>query len=90
MTLKLQLVENGKVISQIPLSPMDRSREELVNDLNVFETNLQRYSKLFTALSTETRFRMMKRLIERKKRTVTFTAFMQDLDLNPQTRLGKH
>ena len=84
MTLKLQLVENGKVIFQIPLSPIDWSREELVSDLNAFEANFQRYSKLFTALSNETRLRMMKRLIERKKRTVTFTDFMQDLDLNPK------
>jgi hypothetical protein len=68
---------------------MDWSREELVNDLNAFETNLQRYSKLFTALSTETRFRMMKRLIERKKYTVTFTDFMPDLDLNPPNSFGK-
>ena len=84
MTLKLQLVEDGKVIFQIPLSPIDWSREELDNELDVFEANFQRYSKLFSALSNETRLRMMKQLIERKKRTVTFTDFMQDLDLNPK------
>jgi DNA-binding transcriptional ArsR family regulator len=84
MTLKLQLVEDGKVIFQIPLSPIDWSREELDNELDAFEANFQRYSKLFSALSNETRLRMMKRLIERKKRTVTFTDFMQDLDLNPK------
>jgi DNA-binding transcriptional ArsR family regulator len=84
MTLKLQLVEDGKVIFQIPLSPTDWSREELANDLNAFEANVQRYLKLFSALSNETRLRMMKRLLERKKRTVTFTDFMQDLDLNPK------
>ena len=84
MTLKLQLVENGRVIVQIPLSPTDWSREELVNDLNAFEENFQRYMKLFSALSNETRLRMMKRLIARQKRTVTFTEFMQDLDLNPK------
>ena len=84
MTLNLQLVEGRQVIFQILLSPADWSREELVNDLDAFEANFQRYSKLFTALSTETRLRMMKRLIERKKRTVTFTDFMQDLDLNPK------
>jgi DNA-binding transcriptional ArsR family regulator len=84
MTLKLQLVDNGNIIFQIPLSPMDWSREELKNDLNAFEANFQRYSKLFTALSNETRLKMMKRLIERKKHTVTFTDFMQDLDLNPK------
>ena len=84
MTLKLQLVENGRVIFQIPLSPTDWTREELVNDLNTFEANFQRYMKLFSALSNETRLRMMKRLLERKKRTVTFTDFMHDLDLNPK------
>ena len=84
MTLKLQLVENGKVIVQIPLSPTDWSREELVNDLNAFEENFQRYMKLFSALSNETRLRMMKRVIARQKRTVTFTDFMQDLNLNPK------
>ena len=84
MTLKLQLVEDGNVIFQIPLSPTDWSREELVNDLSAFEANFQRYLKLFTALSNETRLRMMKRLIERQKRTVTFTDFMQDLNLNPK------
>ena len=84
MTLKLQLVENGRVIFQIPLSPTDWTREELVNDLNAFEANFQRYMKLFSALSNETRLRMMKRLLERKKRTVTFTDFMHDLDLNPK------
>ncbi|UCH03002.1 MAG: winged helix-turn-helix transcriptional regulator [Candidatus Bathyarchaeota archaeon] len=84
MALKLQLVEDGKVIFQIPLSPTDWSREELVNDLNAFEANVQRYLKLFSALSNETRLRMMKRLLERKKHTVTFTDFMQDLDLNPK------
>jgi predicted transcriptional regulator len=84
MTLKLQLVDDGKVVFQVPLSPMDWSREELVNDLNAFEANFQRYSKLFTALSNETRLRMMKQLIERKNRTVTFSDFMQDLDLNPK------
>ena len=63
---------------------MDWSRDELANDLNAFEANFPRYSKLFAALSNETRLRMMKRLIERKKRTVTFTDFMQDLDLNPK------
>ena len=84
MTLKVQLVEDGKVVFQIPLSPRDWSREELADDLNALEAHFQRYSKLFTALSNETRLRMMKRLIERKNRTVTFTDFMQELDLNPK------
>ena len=84
MTLKLQLVENGRIIFQIPLSPMDWSRDELVNDLNAFEANFARYSKLFTVLSNETRLMMMKHLIEKKNRTINFTDFMRELNLNPK------
>ncbi|RLI44688.1 hypothetical protein DRO61_11860 [Candidatus Bathyarchaeota archaeon] len=68
---------------------MDWSREELVNDLNAFETNLQRYSKLFTALSTETRFRMMKRLIERKKTHSYLHSFYAGFRFKPPNSFGK-
>jgi predicted transcriptional regulator len=84
MTLKLQLIENGRIIFQIPLSPMDWSRDELVSDLDAFEANFTRYSKLFTVLSNETRLMMMKQLIEKKNRTINFTKFMKELNLNPK------
>lgn len=84
MTLKLQLIENGRIIFQIPLSPIDWSRDELVHDLDAFEANLASYSKLFTALSNETRLMMMKHLIEKKNGTINFTDFMRELNLNPK------
>jgi len=84
MKLKLQLVRNGEIIFEMPLSPMDWSREELDNELDAFEDNFQRFSNIFTALSSETRLMMMKRLMKEKNRTMHFADFMRDLDLNPK------
>jgi DNA-binding transcriptional ArsR family regulator len=84
MKLKLQLLRDGEIIFEMPLSFMDWSRDELDNELDGFEEHFQRISKFFTALSNETRLMMMKRLIEEKNRTINFSDFMRDLDLNPK------
>ena len=84
MNLKLQLVRDGEVLFEIPLSPMDWPREQLEDELDAFETDFQRLSKIFDALSHETRLRMMKRLMEEEDRTITFADFMRDLNLNPK------
>ena len=83
-TLILQLIEDERIILQIPLSPIDWSSDELVNDLAAFEADFARYSKLFTALSNETRLMMMKQLIQKKNQTINFTEFMRELNLNPK------
>ncbi|MFB0502022.1 MAG: winged helix-turn-helix domain-containing protein [Candidatus Bathyarchaeia archaeon] len=85
MTLKLQLVRNGELLFEIPLSLTDWPREQLRNELEAFEADCQRLSKIFDALSHETRLRMMKRLMEEEDRTMNFVDFMRDLDLNPKT-----
>ncbi len=84
MKLKLQLVRDGEVLFEIPLSPSDWPREQLEDELDAFETDFQRFSKIFDALSHETRLRMMKRLMEEKDRTINFADFMRDLNLNPK------
>jgi DNA-binding transcriptional ArsR family regulator len=84
MKLKLQLVRDGEVLFEIPLSPTDWPREQLENELEAIEEDFQRFSKIFDALSHETRFRMMKRLMEEEDRTINFADFMRDLDLNPK------
>ncbi len=84
MTLKLRLVRNGEVLFEIPLSLTDWPREQLRNELEAFEADCQRLSKVFDALSHETRLRMMKRLLEEEDRTMNFVDFMRDLDLNPK------
>lgn len=84
MKLKLQLVRDGEVIFEMPLSPMDWPRKQLENELEAAEEGFPRFSKIFDAFSNETRLRMMRRLLEEEDLTVSFADFMRDLDLNPK------
>ena len=85
MKLKLRLVRDGETLFEIPLSPEDWSKQALEEELEENEDTMQRLSKIFDALSHETRLRMMNRLVEADDRTLSFGEFMQDLDLNPKT-----
>lgn len=82
--MKLQLVRDGEVIFEMPLSPTDWPREQLKNELERSEADFERFSRVFDALSNETRLMMMKRLMEEEDRTMNFADFMRDLDLNPK------
>ena len=84
MKLKLQLVQDGKIVFEMPLSPADWSRELLENEFKAIEGDFQRFSKMFDALAHESRLRMMKRLMEEEGRTISFSDFMRDLNLNPK------
>jgi len=85
MKLKLQLMKNDKVVFEMPLSVEDWTRNRLASELTFFERELERFSKLFDALSHETRLKMMKRLLEDEDLTLGFGDFMRDLGLNPKT-----
>lgn len=85
MKLKLQLVQDGKILFEMPLSINDWPREQLENEFRATEGEFEKYSKLFDALSHETRLRMMRRLVEDENHTLTFADFMRDLNLNPKT-----
>ena len=84
MTLKLRLVRDGKTLFEVPLSPEGWSKQALEEELSETGDSFQRLSKVFSALSHETRLRMMSRLVEADDRTLSFADFMQDLDLNPK------
>lgn len=84
MKLKWQLVRDGEVIFEIPLSPTKTSREAFISELDAFEEYFSRLSKIFIALSNETRWRMMKQLVRKRNRTISFSDFMRDLNLNPK------
>ena len=85
MTLKLKLVHNGKTILEVPLSPTDWPKDKLETEFEAFEEDMQRFSNMFTALSNQTRLKMMRRLVEEEDSTMNFADFMKDLDLNPKT-----
>ena len=84
MKLKLQLVRDGEVLFEMPLSPMDWRQEERKVAFQMIEDNFQKLSKLFDALSHETRLRMMMHLVEEEDRTLSFADFMHNLNLNPK------
>lgn len=84
MKLRLQLVQDGKIMFDMPLSPTDWPKQELEDEFKVAEEDFQRFSKIFDALSHETRLRMMRRVVEEEDHTMSFADFMKDLDLNPK------
>ena len=84
MQLKLQLVGDGEVIFEMPISPNEWSRNQLEDELRNVEGDFHRLSKIFDAFSNETRLRMMSRLMGEEDRTMSFADFMRDLDLNPK------
>ena len=84
MKLKLQIVRDDEIIFEMPLSLTEWPRDRLENELDAFEEYFRRLSKVFNALSNETRLLMMKKLMEEKDRTMSFADFMRDLELNPK------
>lgn len=85
MSLKLQLVRDGKIIFEIPISPTDWPKDQLETELTAFEEDFQKFSSMFDALSNQTRLKMMRRLVQEENSTMNFADFMRDLDLNPKT-----
>jgi len=84
MKLRLLLMGDGKVLFEVPLSMKDWPKDRLEDELTSFEEEFDKFSRLFDALSHETRLRMMKRLFEDEDRKIGFGDFMKDLDLNPK------
>ena len=85
MKLKLLLKSNGKVLFEMPLSMDQWTKKGLERELAFSEPELERFSKLFDALSHGTRLRMMTRLLGDEDLTLGFGEFMRDLGLNPKT-----
>jgi len=84
MKMKLQLVRDGQIVFEMPLSPVDWAKDELKSEFKAAEESFQKFSKIFDALSHETRLKMMRRLMEEEDRTMSFADFMRDLNLNPK------
>jgi len=85
MKLKLQLKRNGEVLFEMPLSMQEWTKQRLESELAFSEIELEKFSKLFDALSHGTRLKMMKRLLQDDDLTLGFGEFMRDLGLNPKT-----
>jgi len=92
MGLKLQLVKDGRVIFEVPMSVAEWPKDMLENEFESIEGDFRRFSEIFDVLSNETRIRMMRRFLMGRDTSVRFVDLMQDLDLNPKIvweNLGK-
>ncbi len=85
MKLKLLLKKNGEVLFEIPLSMEEWPKQRLETELTFSKNELEKFAKLFDALSHKTRLKMMKHLLEDDDLTRGFGEFMRDLGLNPKT-----
>jgi len=85
MKLKLLLKKDGEVLFEMPLSMEEWTKQRLETELAFSKIELEKFSKLFDALSHETRLNMMKHLLQDDDLTLGFGEFMRDLGLNPKT-----
>jgi len=83
LKLKWQLVRDGDVVFELPLSPEDWRNEEVQKEFRVVSEDFKKLSRIFDALSNETRLEMMRRMLEEES-GLSFADFMRDLNLNPK------
>jgi DNA-binding transcriptional ArsR family regulator len=82
--LKLMLVEDGRVLAELPLSTRGWRRDDLRRELDSLDGDLERFSSLFDILSNAGRVRMMSALFEESERPLAFTELMNELEMNPK------
>jgi predicted transcriptional regulator len=84
MGLKLIIEEDGKTLLEIPLSPDDWQRRELMREIDQLRRDVRRNVQFYEAFTNANRIRMLHRLLERENHTLKFKEFMTDLGLNPK------
>ena len=82
--LKLMLVEDGRVLLELPLLARSWDRRELRQEFEDFESDLERVSRLFNAFSNAGRIRMMRAFFDRTDHSLAFTELMNELGMNPK------
>jgi len=76
-------VRDGDVVFELPLSPEDWRNEEVQKEFRVVSEDFKKFSRIFDALSNETRLKMMRRMLEEES-SLSFSDFVRDLNLNPK------
>ena len=84
MGLKLIIEDEGKILLEVPLSPDDWHRRELMREVHQLRRDVQRSMKFYEAFTNANRIRMLHRLLECENHTLKFKEFMTDLGLNPK------
>lgn len=80
MTLRLQLVKDEKVIYEMPLEMSSWTRRRIEEELELVESQIERVRAIHEMLSSETRIRMLNRII--RNMDVRFSDLMDHLDAN--------
>jgi DNA-binding HxlR family transcriptional regulator len=81
--LKLMLVEDDKILWEIPLYPRSWDNRALRREFREFDKEIERFETLFTTLSNVGRMQMMRSFFEAKD-SLTFTELMKMHEMNPK------
>ena len=82
--LKLMLVEDEKVLWEIPLNARQWDRRSLSREFDEMESEMARFESLFNALANRGRMRMMRSFFRTTDRSMGFTELMNELGMNPK------
>jgi predicted transcriptional regulator len=82
--LKLMLVEDDKVLWEIPLNARQWDRRSLSREFDEMEGEMARFENLFNALANHGRMRMMRSFFDTTDRSMGFTELMNELGMNPK------
>ena len=82
--LKLMLVEDEKVLWEIPLNARQWDRRSLSREFEEMEGEMARFESLFNALANQGRMRMMRSFFDTTDRSMGFTELMNELGMNPK------
>ena len=82
--LKLILVEDDKVLWEIPLNARQWDRTSLSREFDEMEGEMARFESLFNALANRGRMRMMRSFFRTTDRSMGFTELMNELGMNPK------
>ena len=82
--LKLMLVEDDKVLWEIPLNARQWDRRSLSREFDEMEGEMARFESLFNALANRGRMRMMRSFFDTTDRSMGFTELMNELGMNPK------
>ncbi len=85
MGLRMLLVEDGKILCEVPLSPKDWLKEDLEKEYERLEEDLREISRVFEVFTNVSRVRMMRSLMEDEDFMLSFKDFMEELDMNPKS-----
>jgi pentatricopeptide repeat protein len=82
--LKLMLVDDGRVLWEMPLQAHNWERGNLKREFDEVEREMGRFNGLFNALANEGRMRMMRAFFRDMERPMAFTELVNELGMNPK------